>query len=118
MTETDPVSRTDRGTSLLDQYTAAVSIPARLDATSVRVDAFVRPSVTLFGRVNLSPSTITTTESWNAALVKPYDDRTRTITAGMNTELSARLYHELRVNYSSNARTWEGRSARAAGRPR
>jgi hypothetical protein len=106
--ETDPVTETDRGTPLLDQYTAAVSIPARLDATSVRLDAFVRPSVTLFGRVTLSPSTITTTESWNAALVKPNDDRTSTVTAGVNTELSVRLYHELRVNYSSNARTWEG----------
>jgi hypothetical protein len=103
-----PVAETDRGTALQDHYTAAVSIPARLDATSVRVDAFVRPRVTLFGRVNVSPSTITTNDTWNAALVKPNDDRTRTFTAGMNTELSVRMYHELRVNYSSNARTWEG----------
>ena len=106
--ETDRVAGTDAGGPLLERYTAAVSIPARLDATSVRLDAFLRPTVALFGRVNVSPSTITTTEPWNAALVKPYDDRTRTFTAGMNTELSVRLYHELRVNYSSNARTWEG----------
>jgi hypothetical protein len=103
-----PVPTTDSGTSLQEQHTTSFSVPARLDATSVRLDALAGSRLTLFGRFNQAPSTITTADFWNAALVKPNTDRTRTITGGLNAQLSARLYDELRVNYSSNARVWSG----------
>jgi len=99
---------TDDETSTQVQHTASFAIPARLDATSVRVDALAGPRVTLFGRFNQAPSTITTADWWNAALVKPNTDRTRTITGGLNAEISGSIYNELRVNYSSNARDWSG----------
>jgi hypothetical protein len=46
--------------------------------------------------------------------VKPNVDRTRTITGGLNAELSPRMYNELRLNYSSNFRG-EGGAIEARG---
>jgi hypothetical protein len=87
-----------------ERYVAALSNPARLDAASVRVDHAAGARVTVFGRYNQAPSDVTMAEPWNPAVIKRYEDRTRTITAGVNAMLSPRLHNELRVNYSSNAR--------------
>lgn len=103
-----PRPTTDDGTSAQAQYVAAYSIPARLDSTSVRLDALAGSRMTVFGRFNQSPSSVTTNEWWNAAVVKANVDRTRTVTGGLNAELSPRLYNEARVNYSSNARVEAG----------
>jgi hypothetical protein len=91
-----------------ERYVATVSNPARLDATSLRVDHLAGPRVTVFGRYNQAPSDVTNTEPWNPAVNKRHVDRTRTITAGVNAMLSSRLHNELRVNYSSNARGESG----------
>jgi hypothetical protein len=96
------------GNGALEPYIGSVTTPARLDATSVRVDHLAGARVTMFGRYNQSPSDVTTAADWNAAANKRHIDRTRTITGGLNAVLSTRFYNELRVNYSSDARTESG----------
>jgi hypothetical protein len=103
-----PVPTTSRGDGPLEQHIASFSTPARLDAASVRLDYLAGTRLTVFGRYNQSPSDITTAATWNAAAHKRHIDRTRTITGGLHAVLSDRLHNELRVNYSSNARTESG----------
>jgi hypothetical protein len=103
-----PVPTTSRGSGVQDQYIASYSTPARLDATSVRLDYRASARLTVFGRYNQSPSSITTAADWNAAANKFHTDRTRTFTGGLQAVLSTRLHNELRLNYSSNARTESG----------
>lgn len=105
---TGPNASAGDGTSPQAQHVTSFSIPARLDGISGRLDYLASPRVSFFGRYNQAPSKITTAEWWNAALIKPHFDRTRTITGGVNAELSVGLHNELRVNYSSNARTEAG----------
>jgi len=100
-----PVPTTDRGTALQGEHIGSILIPARLDATSVRVDYHKGPRLTMFGRYNQAPSEITTSEPWNAAMVKVHEDRTRTVTGGIHAAVSTGLYNELRLNYSSNTRS-------------
>ena len=75
----------------------------------MRLDFLANTRLTLFGRYNQAPSDVTIVKDWNAALNKRQIDRTRTVTGGLNAMLSSRLHNELRVNYSSNARTEWGR---------
>ena len=96
-------------------YIAALSTPARLDAASVRLDYLAGTRATIFGRYNQAPADFTIPKEWNAAEHKRHIDRTRTITGGMNAMLSGRLHNELRINYSSNARTETGWIDPAAG---
>jgi hypothetical protein len=103
-----PTASGSGGNGPLEPYIGTVTTPARLDATSVRVDHLAGARFTLFGRYNQSPSDVTTAADWNAAANKRHIDRTRTITGGLNAVLSTRLYNEFRVNYSSNARTESG----------
>jgi Carboxypeptidase regulatory-like domain/TonB dependent receptor/TonB-dependent Receptor Plug Domain len=99
-----PLPTTDREDGLQGEHIGSMWIPARLDAVSGRFDYLHGPRFTVFGRYNQAPSTITTAEPWNAAMLKQHIDRTRTITGGVHMALSTRLHNELRVNYSSNAR--------------
>jgi hypothetical protein len=104
-----PMPTTDRGAGLQGEglqgeHRASVSMPARLDAASLRLDYHHGPRLTVFGRYNQAPSEFTVPEEWNAATRKLHTDRTRTLTGGLHAALSTRLYNELRVNYSSDAR--------------
>ena len=79
-------------------------MPARLDAASLRLDYYHSPRVTMFARYNHAPSSFTIPEEWNAASQLRNTGRTRTITGGLDAELAPRLYNELRLNYSNDAR--------------
>ena len=99
-----PMPNTSREFQLQGEYRGSVSMPARLDAASVRLDYHHGPRLTAFGRYNEAPSEFTIPEEWNAATLKRHTDRTRTITGGLHAALSTRLHNEVRVNYSSDAR--------------
>jgi hypothetical protein len=99
-----PMPTKDQEIGLQGEHSASIPMPARLDAASLRFDYFHGPRVTVFGRYNEAPSEFTVPEEWNAAARKRHTDRTRTITGGVHAALSARLFNELRINYSSDAR--------------
>jgi hypothetical protein len=104
-----PMPTTDRGAGpqgegLQGEHRASVSMPARLDAASVRLDYHHGARFTAFGRYNEAPSEFTVPEEWNAATRRLFTDRTRTLTGGIHAALSTRLHNELRINYSSDAR--------------
>lgn len=81
-------------------YNFGVSNPSNLDATSIRIDHTFGSKLSLFGRFNESPSDTTTGEEhWFRIIAK-----TRTLTLGATSVLSARLSNELRFNYSRQQR--------------
>ncbi|MCX7602458.1 MAG: carboxypeptidase regulatory-like domain-containing protein [Bryobacteraceae bacterium] len=82
-------------------YVAAFSNPSRLNATSVRVDHFLRQRVWLFGRVQHAPSESRergryATPSFVAVLPAEAD----TATLGASMSPSAAWQQEVRVNWS------------------
>jgi hypothetical protein len=99
-----PMPNGDRESGLQAEHGASMPMPARMDAASLRLDYYHSPRLTMFGRYNHAPSAYTIPEEWNAASRLRHTGRTRTITGGVDAELSSRLYHELRVNYSNDAR--------------
>jgi hypothetical protein len=99
-----PMPNTDWESGLRGEHRTSISMPARLDAASLRLDYFHGPRLTVFGRYNQAPAKFTIPEEWNAAARLLHTDRTRTITGGIHATLSPRLHNELRVNYSSDER--------------
>jgi hypothetical protein len=100
-----PLPNGDRESGLQAEHRASMSMPARLDAASLRLDYYHSPGHTMFGRYNQAPSAFTIPEERNAASRLRQTGRTRTMTGGFDAALSTRLYNELRVNYSTDART-------------
>jgi hypothetical protein len=84
------------------QFAAAFSNPATLDAYSLRIDHTINTKLTLFGRYNYSPSTVTQ-RGPSGVLSHTQTTRfvTHTLTAGVTALLSRRISNELRTNYSN-----------------
>jgi carboxypeptidase family protein/TonB-dependent receptor-like protein len=74
-----------------------ISNPGNLDATGVRIDHSINKKLSIFGRYNDSPSELTS----GAYQKVRQGARTRTLTVGGTSILSAILTNEIRFNYSS-----------------
>src|SRR5262249_20740747 len=82
-------------------FTASYSDPTRLNATSLRVDQLVGNRVTLFLRVNYSPSSVTTRNSaGELSNPRPTRFETTTLTGGATWSVSPSLTNEFRANWS------------------
>jgi len=86
-------------------FNASFSNPSDLDATSVRIDHTANSRVTLFGRYNYSPSSVTeraqsTTYPVNS--LAHYFLTTETLTGGATFSFTPNVNSELRLNYSEN----------------
>ena len=93
-------------------FTEGYSDPSSLDSYSGRIDYVLSQRVTLFGRYSDAPSSIVQRAGGNS-LKYSYgnllhgEDRTRTVTVGMEETIASHLIDELRFNYSlSRARSF------------
>src|SRR5579859_416307 len=80
-------------------FTGSYSNGASLDATSLRLDHSVSSRVSLFGRYNYAPSSMTTRQ-YGLSMLAVTPVRTQTATAGLNWQLSRMAADTLRANYS------------------
>ena len=81
------------------RFSAVISNPRTMDATSVRIDHRFSDLFRVFGRYNHAPSHINTRSSPGSSL----NDRryhTKTLTLGATSVFSPRVINDLRVNFS------------------
>ncbi|HTQ57476.1 MAG TPA: carboxypeptidase regulatory-like domain-containing protein [Bryobacteraceae bacterium] len=84
------------------QFNASYSVPATMDAYSIRVDHKFSDQVNVFGRYNYSPSFIDQrgfTGSLNS--VSPFGMKLHTATVGATWAISPSKVNDLRLNYST-----------------
>ena len=86
----------------LAQFSAGYSIPATLNATSIRIDHALSARFSLFGRYNYAPSETTTRAQTQLSSPRTVAFRTRTVTVGGNFSPTPAANNDLRVNYSEN----------------
>ncbi|MGB7603294.1 MAG: TonB-dependent receptor [Candidatus Sulfotelmatobacter sp.] len=83
------------------QYNGSFSNPATLDAYSLRIDHKLSGKLSLFGRYNYSPSTVSERGNSTAlSTISQQKIRTQTGTAGFTWVLSPMAADEFRFNYS------------------
>ena len=84
------------------QFNSSYSVPATMNAYSIRVDHRFNDKVNIFGRYNYSPSSIDErgfTGSLNS--VSPFGMKLHTATIGATWTISPRTVNDLRLNYST-----------------
>ena len=82
-------------------FNSSFSIPASLDAYSLRVDHRLNNRLNLFGRYNYSPSTLTERGANALSTVTPTSVTTETGTLGLTWAITNLLTNDFRFNYSS-----------------
>jgi len=94
-------------TNGLALFSASYSNPTSLDATSIRIDQKVGDKVTIFGRYNYAPSSLTTRGPFGGALsgIGHINLKTQTLTIGATTAISPSMVDDLRFNWSRNDAT-------------
>jgi hypothetical protein len=90
----------------LAQFSASFSNPSSLDATSIRLDHVVGPTINLFGRYNYSPSSIDQRGPFFSSgrvlsSRNVLSSAVHTATVGVTQVISPSISNEARVNYSS-----------------
>jgi hypothetical protein len=86
-------------------FNASYSNRASLNATSLRVDHTFNDKLTVFGRVNYSPSVLINrsgANTWSLNTVFDNEVRTTTVTGGAEWILTRAVINETRFNYSRN----------------
>jgi hypothetical protein len=94
-------------TNGLAQFSASYSNPTSLDAVSVRVDHRLNDKLTIFGRYNHAPSSLTTRGPFSGALsvVSDINLRTQTLTIGATAAITPNMVNDFRFNWSRNDAT-------------
>jgi len=94
-------------TNGLALFSASYSNPTSLDATSIRIDEKVGDKLTIFGRYNYAPSSLTTRGPFGGALsgIGHVNLKTQTLTIGATTTISPSMVDDLRFNWSRNDTT-------------
>jgi len=87
----------------LAEFNSGFSNPSSLNATGIRIDHYITPNITVFGRYNHGPSDTvvrggTTGTSLSSRSTRNFG--TDTLTFGTTWAISARDSNELRFNYS------------------
>jgi hypothetical protein len=84
------------------QFISGYSDPSSLNAGSIRIDYLATRKITIFGRYNDAPSSITqrgpSNNNYNTILHTHYGFQT--VTAGSNQAISPHMTNEFRFNYS------------------
>ena len=86
----------------LAQFSAGYSIPATLNATSLRIDQRLTGRLALFGRYNYAPSETTSRAATQLSSPRTVEFRTRTVTVGGTYSPTPAANNDLRINYSEN----------------
>jgi hypothetical protein len=86
----------------LAQFSAGYSIPATLNATSIRIDQTLTSKLALFGRYNYAPSETTSRAQTQLSSPRTVAFKTRTLTFGSAYSPTASANNDLRINYSEN----------------
>lgn len=92
---------TDLGNGLA-QFSAGYSIPATLNATSIRIDQRLTSRLALFGRYNYAPSQTTSRAQTQLSSPRTVAFKTRTVTIGGTYSPTSSANNDLRINYSEN----------------
>ena len=89
----------------LAQFNGSYSNPASLDATGIRLDQVINPSLNAFLRYNFSPSDLTQRATpFNPASLSTKDllsSSIHTFTFGLTELINSALSNEVRLNYSN-----------------
>jgi Carboxypeptidase regulatory-like domain/TonB dependent receptor len=96
-----PIPNGERTKNGLAKFTASYSDQAGLNTTGLRIDHKLSENLSLFGRYNYAPSSITqrgVSSSLNTSLLTSFN--TQTVTAGVMLALSDTVHNDLRINYS------------------
>ncbi|HJT65105.1 MAG TPA: TonB-dependent receptor [Pyrinomonadaceae bacterium] len=86
----------------LAQFSAGYSIPATLNATSIRIDQNLTSRLALFGRYNYAPSQTTSRAQIQLSSPRTVAFRTRTVTFGGTYSPTPSANNDLRINHSEN----------------
>jgi Carboxypeptidase regulatory-like domain/TonB dependent receptor/TonB-dependent Receptor Plug Domain len=86
----------------LAQFSAGYSIPATLNATSIRIDQTFSNKFTLFSRYNHAPSETTSRAQSQLSSPRTVAFRTRTFTIGTTYLPTSSANNDFRINYSDN----------------
>ena len=89
-------------------FNGSYSNPSSLDAYSLRVDHIINTKLTLFGRFNYSPSSLTQRGPLqgfepNLATTGKISSYVHTFTLGLTALLTPRISNEVRANYSNQS---------------
>jgi hypothetical protein len=97
-----PIPNSGSSTSTFRNFTAVVSNPRTMDASSLRIDHSFNDRLKLFGRFNHAPSHIGSRSSPGSS----FTDRryhTNTLTLGATSVLGIKIVNDLRVNFSRSS---------------
>jgi hypothetical protein len=83
------------------EFAASYSDPAQLDSTSIRLDHNATGSLTFFGRVSHAPS-YSTTRAGTLSYTNTTNQNNTSVTIGSTWVASARMVHDLRMNFTTN----------------
>ena len=83
-------------------FSTAYSIPATLNATSIRIDHALSDKLKLFGRFNHAPSDTTARTTAQVSNLRTAAFRTRTLTVGATFSPTPVTYNDLRINFTEN----------------
>jgi Carboxypeptidase regulatory-like domain/TonB-dependent Receptor Plug Domain len=95
-----PSSSSASSTNSTVPFTGSYSNSAAMDAGSIRIDHTVNDKLRFFGRYNESPSSTASRQDSLSEILNAITN-TRTITAGADVILTARLENNFRANYST-----------------
>jgi hypothetical protein len=89
------------------EFNAGYSDPSSLDAYSIRVDHVINSKLSLFGRYNYSPSSLTQrgpTQGFepNLSVTEQLSSSVQTLTLGLTEVINPRISNEVRANYSND----------------
>ena len=89
------------------QFNGSYSNPASLDAYSIRMDQVINSKLSLFGRYNYSPSSITQRGAFpsNGVVLsntESLSSSVQTFTVGLTEIINQRISNEVRANYSND----------------
>jgi len=90
----------------LAQFNASYSNPSSLDAASIRLDQVINSKITLFGRYNYSPSSLSqrgpTPGFANLSTTESESSSVHTLTVGLTGLITPTISNEVRANYSND----------------
>lgn len=94
----------DLGDGLGESF-GGFSNPIRLNATSIRIDHTLSKKISLFGRLNVSPSESVQRDCCVLSELNTNHLNATTLTLGSTQAISSRISNDFRINYSRNTRT-------------
>jgi hypothetical protein len=96
-----PDAGADRGNGLAT-FMAGYASPSQLDASSLRLDHSFNDRFKILGRAAYTPSSITTHDSGDMAVITAAKGKTKLITLGATNIFSARATNDLRFNLTAS----------------